>query len=241
MIRLFRKIRHRLLAEDKYSIYLLYASGEIILVVVGILFALQIDNWNDERKAKVQSEIYAEKLIEDLVANTLEIDRLIALCIQNDTNIKSYFSFFDQGDHELDVLLDSARKVRWQLFRYLPVNYTFTDMQSSGNTNLLNEAQRKSLTALSSRQEFLQIIIDKAITDIRLGAYERNKYLDFDLSKLDFYEVISREQDVNEKVQGLKLQHIILTLVHQLANGMINFGEDIKKESRDCIELLDSQ
>jgi hypothetical protein len=52
MIRLFRKIRHRLLSEDKYSIYILYASGEIILVVIGILLALQIDNWNDNRKLK---------------------------------------------------------------------------------------------------------------------------------------------------------------------------------------------
>jgi len=84
----------------------------------------------------------------------------------------------------------------------------------------------------------LQIIIDKAITDIRLGAYERNKYLDYDLSELDFYEVISREQDVNQKVQGLKLQHNVLTLGYQLGNGMIRFGEDIKKDSRHCIELL---
>ena len=52
MIRLFRKIRHKLLSEQSYGMYLLYASGEIILVVIGILFALQIDNWNDDRKSK---------------------------------------------------------------------------------------------------------------------------------------------------------------------------------------------
>lgn len=52
MIRLFRKIRHQLLAEEKYSIYLLYAGGEIVLVVMGILLALQIDNWNQKSKSR---------------------------------------------------------------------------------------------------------------------------------------------------------------------------------------------
>jgi len=52
MIRLFRKIRQKLLSESSYGIYILYASGEIILVVVGILVAFQIDNWNEIRKLK---------------------------------------------------------------------------------------------------------------------------------------------------------------------------------------------
>jgi hypothetical protein len=49
MIKIFRKIRQRLLSESKFSRYLLYAIGEIILVVVGILFALQINSWNEAR------------------------------------------------------------------------------------------------------------------------------------------------------------------------------------------------
>ena len=50
MIKFFRKIRQRLLTENKFSKYLLYAIGEIILVVIGILIALQINNWNEGRK-----------------------------------------------------------------------------------------------------------------------------------------------------------------------------------------------
>ena len=46
MIKFFRKIRRKLLTENKFSKYLLYAIGEIILVVIGILIALQINNWN---------------------------------------------------------------------------------------------------------------------------------------------------------------------------------------------------
>ena len=55
MLRFFRQIRQRLLpiaigTDNKFSKYLLYAVGEILLVVIGILVALQIDNWNEERK-----------------------------------------------------------------------------------------------------------------------------------------------------------------------------------------------
>ena len=50
MIKFFRKIRQKLVSENKFSKYLIYAIGEIILVVIGILIALQINNWNEQKK-----------------------------------------------------------------------------------------------------------------------------------------------------------------------------------------------
>ena len=49
MIRFFRKIRQGLLTENKFSKYILYAVGEIVLVVIGILIALQVNTWNQHR------------------------------------------------------------------------------------------------------------------------------------------------------------------------------------------------
>jgi hypothetical protein len=54
MIKFFRKIRQKLLAENKFSKYLFYAVGEIILVVVGILIALTINNNNEASKIKIK-------------------------------------------------------------------------------------------------------------------------------------------------------------------------------------------
>jgi hypothetical protein len=54
MIKLFRKIRQDLLNEGKTSKYFKYAIGEIILVVIGILIALSINNWNENRKATIE-------------------------------------------------------------------------------------------------------------------------------------------------------------------------------------------
>lgn len=52
MIKFFRHIRQKLLSENKFSKYLLYAIGEIALVMIGILLALQVNNWNEESKER---------------------------------------------------------------------------------------------------------------------------------------------------------------------------------------------
>ncbi len=67
MINLFRKIRQRLITENQVSRYLLYAIGEIVLVVIGILIALQINTWNEERKDRVLEKKLLENLVENLV------------------------------------------------------------------------------------------------------------------------------------------------------------------------------
>ena len=66
MIKFFRKIRQRLLTENKFSKYLIYAIGEIFLVVVGILIALQVNNWNIERKSVLKGGELSESLLQEL-------------------------------------------------------------------------------------------------------------------------------------------------------------------------------
>lgn len=71
MINFFRRIRQRLLTENKLSKYLLYAFGEIALVMIGILLALQVNNWNEGQKARVKEKAFLVRLHSDLVADTL--------------------------------------------------------------------------------------------------------------------------------------------------------------------------
>lgn len=78
MIKFFRKIRQNLLKENKTGQYLKYAIGEIVLVVIGILIALQINNWN-QAKAKVVKEIELLKGFKDQFENdVIEIDSSLA-------------------------------------------------------------------------------------------------------------------------------------------------------------------
>jgi len=66
MIRVFRKVRGDLLVESKSRRYLFYAFGEVLLVIVGILIALRVNNWNEERIEQQQIIEYAKALISDL-------------------------------------------------------------------------------------------------------------------------------------------------------------------------------
>ncbi len=77
MIRLFRKIRQKLLSENRYSLYILYASGEILLVVIGILLALQIDNWKENRKEENTVKEYAVSLVHDLEEDLIMVNNII--------------------------------------------------------------------------------------------------------------------------------------------------------------------
>jgi len=73
MLKIFRKVRHNMIKNKKVTSYILYAIGEIILVMIGILLALQVNNWNENRKQK-------ENLnnILRIVSYDLETDTLVA-------------------------------------------------------------------------------------------------------------------------------------------------------------------
>ena len=71
MIKLFRKIRQNLLNEGKTSRYFKYAIGEIILVVIGILIALQINNWNEGRKENIKQRSVLTNFLLDIKADSV--------------------------------------------------------------------------------------------------------------------------------------------------------------------------
>ncbi|TWO29623.1 hypothetical protein E1J38_014970 [Seonamhaeicola sediminis] len=90
MIKFFRKIRQNLLSENKFSKYLIYAIGEIVLVVIGILIALWINNWNQNRINKSRINGYLSSIITDLKSDIVEYERVIMsyeIGIENNSRI----------------------------------------------------------------------------------------------------------------------------------------------------------
>ena len=77
MLTFFRRIRKGLLGQGATSKYLLYAVGEIALVVIGILIALQINNWNEGIKNKIKGIEYLNSLYEDLKQDSIHLSFLI--------------------------------------------------------------------------------------------------------------------------------------------------------------------
>jgi len=74
MIKFFRKIRQNLLLENKTGKYFKYAIGEIILVVIGILIALGINNWNENRKSKQAEKIVLNNIYENLGVDSIQFE-----------------------------------------------------------------------------------------------------------------------------------------------------------------------
>ncbi len=75
MIKFFRKIRQNLLSEGKIGKYLKYAIGEILLVVIGILIALQINNWNEQNKKEALMITNIKSIAEDIQADFYDIQK----------------------------------------------------------------------------------------------------------------------------------------------------------------------
>jgi hypothetical protein len=77
MIKFFRNIRQNLLKEGKTANYLKYAIGEIVLVVIGILIALSINNWNEHRKNNKARIYYTHALLADLKKDSLQFSGIV--------------------------------------------------------------------------------------------------------------------------------------------------------------------
>jgi len=146
MIKFFRNIRRQSLVESKVAKYLLYAAGEILLVVVGILIALQINNQNDLRKDRAREVHYLENIKTDLEINLAEMDRYLEIrteCIAAANRIIGHF----EGEPITDYSAFNADGVKiysWQ--RYWQNDNTFQELVNSGNLALIsNDAIKKTL------------------------------------------------------------------------------------------------
>lgn len=79
MIKFYRRLRQKLLAEGKFRKYLIYAIGEIVLVVIGILIALSINNWNEGQKKQRIEEIILSDINRDLIQTKEDLIRNLSI------------------------------------------------------------------------------------------------------------------------------------------------------------------
>ncbi len=235
MIPFFRKIRKKMADDNKPLKYMRYAIGEIVLVVIGILIALSINNWNQERKTKLKSQAYISEIVNDLAMDTLNVNSLINKANDYKSEVMNYLSYFDEGNVPIEKLIDSSKNIRALYLRYVPVNHTFLDMQSSGNSNLLNRAQRNALIDLSSEHEQLQIIIEKVISSSISATDKRNSYLGI---PDDFFEKLGKPFSDNNKLQWLIHQHLSLDRYLDLYFFIQRRGDKIKELSKKTILIL---
>ncbi len=151
MIKFFRKIRQNLLMENKTGKYFKYAIGEIILVVIGILIALQINNWNEQRKTQGNQEKYLNLLKSESLNNLREVSKFKERVTDMNSWQKTVFNLID-ANH--DTISESyLSKVFFNAFAFkYNFNYensTLFELKNSGELkNMKNDSLRKYLIAL---------------------------------------------------------------------------------------------
>jgi hypothetical protein len=108
MIKFFRKIRYELMEKNKTGKYLKYAIGEIVLVVIGILIALSINNWNENRKDEKRIDAFVQKLKTQTENNITKIENNIQKFDSNyQTSIRLISIIGTDATTNIDAKIDS--------------------------------------------------------------------------------------------------------------------------------------
>ena len=143
MIKFFRKIRQKLLSENKLSKYLLYAVGEIVLVVIGILIALQINNWNENRKANQEENNLFANLKIDFESRLTELNEFNAAREKATSAALSLNSIIaDKNNRPRDAEIDSLLSKLINGFKF---NEEFKMLEVVFNTGLINDIKNEQL------------------------------------------------------------------------------------------------
>ena len=147
MIKIFRKIRQKLLNENKFSRYLIYAIGEIVLVVIGILIALQLNNYNDKLNQTEIEQKAIHNLKLDFEYNRSELNKSIEELItirKNSFIILNYTGSKYQPTFDIDSILETVGSVP----KYYPQNGFLLDLINSGKLGIIkNDILRNKLSS----------------------------------------------------------------------------------------------
>ena len=144
MIKFFRKIRQNLISEGKTLKYLKYAIGEIVLVVIGILIALAVNNWNQERKDNSLGKEYLLRIHSDLILDTINFKGIITSNNKLREEIKGFLvTLYDGIDNieQVQNMSDIYDRALDQVFS--PNNNTYKGMISSGTLGLIQNLELK--------------------------------------------------------------------------------------------------
>ena len=181
MLKFFRKIRQKLLAENKLSNYLLYAFGEIVLVVVGILIALQVNTWNQNRLDSKEEKQLLQAIHSKMTYNKFQVE----------TGLKRYSEVINSSKKLIELSTAELNSTSEEAINYLIHNLPkrflvgnsnktsiYDEMIGSGKLNLLqSEKLRSELTSLKANMELLASYEDlqSSFVDNHLNPF-LNKY-----------------------------------------------------------------
>ena len=170
MISFLRNFRQKLIAENKFSKYLIYAVGEIVLVVIGILIALGVNNWNQDKKDQRLGKELLIRIQRDLVKDTLNFKSSIDRNNRLRKDLKSLLvNLYDGVDsiEEVQSMSETWDQLLDQAFS--PNDNTYQSILSSGSLGLIaNQDLKDAIINLYSDYEETKVLLS-SISDWMIG------------------------------------------------------------------------
>lgn len=167
MITLFRRIRQKLIDSGSVTKYLLYAIGEILLVVIGILIALQVNNWNEKRQMESEEIRVLNVLKADLERAITEGEEYLAIDSMNMAPLKIFLV-----EPDWESILDREGKadslITFSVFNVeneVPLIQVREDLKNSGSSSIISSQEiRNKLVELDNKLEVLEFQIADKMT-----------------------------------------------------------------------------
>ena len=226
MLTFFRRIRKGLLGTGATGKYLLYAIGEIALVVIGILIALQINNWHENNKREIKEIRYLGDLLQDLNQDSLNLSRMIKsfeIASISKKWLEVQFHIEGQPSESSAFHLEN----QWELnFDFIPQMTTIEELKSSSNMDLIsNNSLRRKLVYLYNQYDDLRQKLD-------LGKVKREEIID----------IISQNVMDVENPTKQEINHLFndLYFINKIRMNYLNTLQiAITSASENCNQALD--
>ena len=226
MIKFFRKIRYDLMEKNKTGKYLKYAIGEIVLVVLGILIALSINNWNQSRKQDVAENEFLQGIKTDLKKDKEYINLVIQLQ-------KPKIEVFDLLNNELpklynenQIAVDSLFKIYFTSQRtFYPISGSF---QSAVSGNEINSYKDKVIS--SSLIKLYNTTYERLIDNGKISD-ERWDYLSRKYSH-------ERRIGINENISDSQLSELLDDMYHHFVH-MLWYQNQLVDTNLEIDEILE--
>ncbi|SDQ73879.1 DUF6090 family protein [Flagellimonas zhangzhouensis] len=243
MIKFFRKIRQRLLMENRFTKYLLYALGEIVLVVIGILLALQINNWNEYRKGLNKRSAYTKSLLKDLKQDTTDFRKNTKFLKQELEVLSGFRERLKSESATIDTMKQIAR-YEFNVVIDNKKNYndkTLKSLQTSGEIQLYPKQVQELMLELTAIQEENNDLIELYLADY-LPTTQSLNYLATRPEKYNFFGIHdkfkSKTWDALDEVE-------FITIFDNLLNSKLDFTytrnmiyEEVSKKTEELISAL---
>lgn len=241
MIKFFRKIRKTVLMKNKPGKYISYAIGEIVLVVIGILIALQINNWNEQRKSNTLLSLYEENIIFELDKDLEQIKELDSLNETRKTSLLDYIKYYNSKEIDITIFKAKADSVELNYPIFNTNSYSIQDLLTTGNLKLFPMDKKNAILKYKNYLDSFLFVQSKTL-DLILTKYEEFEK-DIDLiftngySNKEHIEVKNWQYNLNSK-QIRKRNNYIISFLELYKFQSYKLTE-LKKETLELKQMLE--